>query len=116
MNEIEPIGITNFWISEIKYDSTHSHIEEVKVSRFNKTYDNFSGINDGLWRTRDNIVKNIQNKKEEFYTIYFDESEKKYKPGKFVNIFSIGGNDYLKTEKNNIQKDNLGDLPHNNVA
>ncbi|MDU9049027.1 MAG: DUF3892 domain-containing protein [Candidatus Electrothrix sp. Rat3] len=100
--------IKQFFISRVRYNGTH--IEQVTVSDYNST---FSGIDDGEPRLLDDIVDKIQNKKEEFVTVYFNESQQKYELGKIVRVFPFAGNYYLRTDDDKIKENNLGNLPSN---
>ena len=46
-----------------------------------------------------------------FITIFENKDGTKWKKGEIVNVVSRNGKKYLRTDKNEIEEDNLGELP-----
>jgi hypothetical protein len=54
-------------------------------------------------------VIQLKNKGNSFFTIYKDDDG--WNPGEEVQVVSRNGKKYLRTDSNEIEKDNLGELP-----
>lgn len=59
------------------------------------------------WK-RLNVVDSIENGKT-FVTAFRNGSE--WRKGEDVHVVTINGTKYIRTDKNNTEKDNLGELP-----
>lgn len=94
----------DYCISNVRYDSPITHIEQVKVRQ---------DLGDSLgvpstW-DKDDVLDTLRNN-ESFCTIT-DGSNNKWEKGAKVEIITINGTDYIKTVKDSTEKDNLGKLP-----
>jgi Protein of unknown function (DUF3892) len=94
----------DYCISNVRYNSSKTHIEEFKVRQ--DLGDSF-GV-PKIWG-RDDVLDTLRNN-ESFCTIMEGTDNKWYKGAK-VEIITINDIDYIKTVKDSITKDNLGDLP-----
>lgn len=97
--------LAKFAIIKVRYNAAGTHIE--KVMRCPLDANNNVGVEEE--RTRLQIVDAINNKGFTYMT--FIKENGKYKPGAKVRVVAIKGNDWLRTDDNNIEKDNLGNLP-----
>lgn len=95
----------DFVITKVKYDKNHNYIEDVERLRDNGT----SNLSDKKVKSRSVIINAI---KDGFtYVTAFKTSEGNLKKGSIVKIIKINGIEYIKTEENNIERDNLENLP-----
>lgn len=94
----------DFVITGVGFNDEHTHIEKVE------RYEYISGklVNKKVV-TRQIVVNAIQ--KGITYATATKNSEGKWKRGSFVKITTFNGIKYLRTTKDNTEKDNLGNLP-----
>lgn len=94
----------DYGIEEKRMDSTNSHIEKVKVRPDNG--DTLGQIS--IWK-REKIVSKLEDGTT-FVTILKNDKGN-YNKGENVEIVSVKGKKYIRTDKNDTEKDNLGELP-----
>lgn len=94
----------DFCISEVRYDTEHRHITHVNVHK-----DNGDSIAPPKTYMREEIVDAIR-KEVSFITI-FKDSNGKWLKGQEVMIIVINRKEYIQTENNNKEIDNLESLP-----
>jgi uncharacterized phage infection (PIP) family protein YhgE len=97
----------DYLISEVSYDSEHL------ISIATRHQDTDSGITKGKSVDRLTIASDIKNGFT-YITIYSGNNS--WKPGNKLRTFSIGGNPYLRIDKNKAKLDYLGDLPESSFA
>jgi len=97
---------TDYLISEVKYDADHSRIEKVKTHE----YLGDKMKKEPIIEKREDVVKNLHNDKK-YFTVLRTEGKNKWKKGQKVDIFPLGDEEFIKTEKNDKKEDNLGELP-----
>lgn len=108
--------VNSYYISGVLYNPETTSITQLEVllvpSSPKDVYD-LSVIDNAerTWQLREDIVKQIKEEDAEYFTVYLADSEQHYESGALIHIISIDDEDYLRTDKNNIKEDNLGDLP-----
>jgi len=98
----------DYLISEVKHSSDPSVIDRVKV---HEEHDNQIGI--GVCYTRDWVINKIENEGKSVCTITSARPDK-WQMGAMVEVIEVNGNKFIRTDKNQIEKDNLGELPNCN--
>lgn len=93
----------DYGINAVKYNGDHTAIVEVKAKPDNG--DNF-GAEERL--KRDAVVKKIKGGWT-FVTIILKNA--KWTKGASVDVIKVGGDEFLRTDRNSVKKDNLGELP-----
>jgi len=91
----------DFLISQVTYDLDH------KISIIKQHHDTGSGITSGIEIDRLTLFSDIQNGLS-YATIYTSGST--WKLGNYINAFRIGGDYFLRIDKNEVELDYLGDL------
>jgi len=94
----------NYGISAVRYDRSHSRIAKLRIHR-----DDGEQIGSALSSTRQEVVDLIQTGFS-FVTI-LEDSDGNWTKGQPVEIVEIGGVEFLKTESNDSEGDNLENLP-----
>lgn len=94
----------DYCISAVSYSEDPKHIKEAKVHE-----DRGDGIGPGEIWSRSQIVSSIESGYS-FITILKTEDDK-WKRGEDVHIIEVKGKKYIRTDKNEIEEDNLGELP-----
>lgn len=92
----------DFLISTVRYDADHTHIDKVRVHK-----DLGDNIGDAYEENRATVVSNLKNDKT-YYTILKKE---KWAKGAPVEILNVKGKEFIRTDKNQVEADNLGELP-----
>lgn len=94
----------NFLISFVKYDKQKNLIEEVEVQE-----DLGFGISNTTdFITRQTLIENIEKKLT--YTTIVLEEKGMWKMGQKVELVTLNGQKYLKTNNDDTPRDNLGEL------
>jgi hypothetical protein len=93
----------DYGISHVRYNYSGSHIVEVQVHE-----DRGSKLGSSTEMTRNKVVSEIE-KGPTFVTI--TKSNGKWKRGEDVHIVKVQGVKYIRTDRNAVASDNLGDLP-----
>lgn len=94
----------DYCISAVRYSDAPRHIIRAKVHE-----DKGDTIGEAEEWTRLEIVKKIENGRT-FVTIFKTENGK-WRKGEDVHVIEIRGKKYIRTDKNEIEEDNLGSLP-----
>jgi hypothetical protein len=94
----------DYCISHVRYDDSKTHIAQVKVHQ---------DLGDSLgvpsaWERAD-VLDSLRN--EESFCTIIKGTDNKWNRGAIIKIVTINGMDYIKTVKDSIEKDNLGELP-----
>lgn len=93
----------DYVIIAVKYDINEAHIVEVQV----KEDAGDKLINGGFW-SREKFIENIKNGKKFVTAIKANDGLRK---GESVDIINVKGTEFIRTDKNQEEKDNLGELP-----
>jgi hypothetical protein len=93
----------DYVISAVRYSSEPRHIVQIEVMD-----DIGEKVTNKRIESRQNVVTLLK-LKHKIITIY--KSENGWKKGDEINIFPVNGREYIKTEGNNKEEDNLGELP-----
>ncbi len=94
----------DYCISAVSYSEDPKHIKEAEVRQ-----EEGNMIGPGKIWSRSQVVSSIESG-DSFITILKSE-DGKWKRGEDVHIIEVKGEKYIRTDKNEIEKDNLGDLP-----
>lgn len=93
----------DYLIFTVRYNEKHSHIIKVK------TYtDSGNGLKDPYIENRDTVISKLK-KGNEYCTIRKRNGD--WAKGEKVHKIVIKGKEYIRTDKNETEKDNLGNLP-----
>lgn len=93
----------DYCISNVRYNTKKTHIEQVKVYEDNGN----KLVNPSAW-TRSKVLQNL-NAGKTFVTVTIENNS--WQKGAMVKKVTIRGTDYIKTVKDSTEKDNLGKLP-----
>lgn len=93
--------MSTYYIYAVHYDSTHSHIEQLKVAQ--------NGCSFIYW-SRQEVANRIYRRTDEFITAVATGNGN-YERGALVIIDPVDGIYYLKTVADWTTRDNLGSLP-----
>lgn len=94
----------DYCISRVHYNEKHTHIITVEAM----PDDGSDNLGKKVEFTREDVVARID-KGETFVTIVKKDS--KYQKGEDVRIVKINGVKYIRTDQNQTESDNLGELP-----
>lgn len=94
----------DFGISAVRYDVNHKHIVSVMAHP-----DNGDTIGTGEVQSRQKVIANI--KLGLTYVTIIRSNDGKWKLGQPVKIVKINGVEYIKTDSNSTERDNLENLP-----
>lgn len=94
----------DYLISAVRYNSDHTHIDEVKVHE-----DKDDKVGEAKVYLRQTVVDAI-NSGTTFVTIY-KGAKGKWNKGQEVFVIKVNGVSYLKTVDNGKEEDNLENLP-----
>jgi len=95
----------DYLISAVRYDSEHLHINKVKG------YEAREGrkVGDPFESSRQEVIENIKSKK--VYITIIKREDNKWYEGEKVHIIVIDETEYIRTDQNQEECDNLGNLP-----
>ena len=94
------MNVFHYGIYQVKYDSDHKHIVEVKLKGLSP-----ASVQLGVTALREEIVNALKNRTR-FVTIPSDGRE-----GEPVEIYPLGLLEYIRTKPDRELRDNLGELP-----
>ena len=94
----------DYLISAVRYDSEHSHIEKVRVLE-----DKGDKLGSAFESLRQDVIANIKGGKT-YITIY-EGGDNKWNKGEEIQIITVDGTEYIRTDRNQEKSDNLGNLP-----
>lgn len=94
----------DYLISTVQYDSEHSHIVKVRVHE-----DKGDTVGSFFVSHRQDVIENIKNKKT--YITIFEGQNNNWKKGEEVHIIVVGETEYIRTDQNKEECDNLENLP-----
>ena len=93
----------DFLIFAVRYNEKHSHIIKVK------TYiDTGDGLKDSYIESRNTVISKLK-KGKEYCTIR--KKNGNWTKGEKVHKVVVNDKEYIRTDKNETEKDNLGNLP-----
>jgi hypothetical protein len=90
--------MSNYYVNAVHYDSDRNVIEKLRGINNSKDFDFL----------RSEVIEKIDSGLI-FYTLVKDKNEK-FNPGERIDVYTVDGTKWLKTKKNDIKKDNLGNL------
>lgn len=93
----------DFLISKVGYNDEHTHIIKVETRE-----DKGEKAGSPYEETRQAVISNIK-KGKTYCTII--KKETKWHKGAIVEIIKVNNKDYIRTDKNKTESDNLGELP-----
>jgi len=93
----------DFCISAVRYDTTESHIDKVRVH-----VDNGDTLSNPAEWTRAQVVSAIEGKRS-VITVY--DKDGKWRRGEDVRVIVVNGIKFIRTDTNYRAADNLGNLP-----
>jgi hypothetical protein len=94
----------DYLISKVEYNAKETHITRVLSHP-----DNGDTVGDGVEITRSTVVSRL-NSGSTFATIYWG-TDSKWKRGANVRTITIDDEKFIRTDADNMKKDNLGALP-----
>lgn len=94
----------DYLISGVRYDKNHEYIVVVEVRP-----DEDTKVGNPTQCERKEIVAHLK-KRVTYITIYKDK-EGKWSKGATVDIITVNGKEFIRTDKNQTPKDNLENLP-----
>jgi hypothetical protein len=95
----------DFWITAVRYSPDRKHIQAVKMSQFDGTL----LVNPDLY-TRLLVVSHIDAGRH-IVTATWNQTTGRYDVGAKVITVKIGNDVFIKTEADDTEADNLGELP-----
>ncbi len=96
----------DYLVSAVRYsNSDRKYISQLRVHK-----DEGESVGADFELYKNDVVSKI-NEGYSFVTI-IKNSDKKWAKGQKIIVFSRNGINYLRTDANNIEADNLGELPH----
>lgn len=93
----------DYLISKVRYDENQNYITDLFIHK-----DAGDKVEAGATYSRQSVVNAIVDGTS-FNTIYKENN--KWKDGDEVSVVRIDNENYLRTDSNNVKKDNLGELP-----
>jgi hypothetical protein len=93
----------DYCIDRVRYNEKHSHIIKVEAMP-----DNGDKLGAKTEFTRAGVVAKIEGETT-FVTV--TQKDGKYSKGENVRIVKINGEKYIRTDQNQTESDNLGELP-----
>ncbi len=94
----------DFLISMAGYNTDHTNI--IKVATH---IDNGNSVGSSFEENRQTVVTNIKNGKT-YYTI-LKNKDGEWNKGAPVDIINVNGKEFIRTDRNQTESDNLGELP-----
>ncbi len=94
----------DYYIEKVRYTKDHSRIIWVSVRE-----DNSKKLGGAYNMVRERIMKLMHDGKQ-FMTI-FRNDEGKYRKGQRIQLISVKGNEFIRTDPEQADKDKLEDLP-----
>lgn len=93
----------DYLISAVRYNAEHSHL--VKVNTY---VDSGNGLKNPFKEKREDVIAKLK-KGKKYCTIIRKNGN--WKKGQMVHIVLVKEKEYIRTDKNETEKDNLGSLP-----
>ena len=93
----------NFLISAVRYSPNHKYITELLQHE-----DQDDSVSEGVIVKRDEVADGIK-KGKRYRTIY--NASDNWKIGDEIRTFMVDGDFFIRTDKNKVERDNLGTLP-----
>jgi len=94
----------DYGISEVRYNSEHTHIDKVKVHE-----DKGESIGSGEEWFRTKVVSALE--RDTTFVTILKKKDGTWRKGQEVHVVTIHGVKYIRTDKNQTTTDNLEDLP-----
>ena len=100
---IDMVKWADFLISAVRYSADHKYITELRQHE-----DLDGSVGEGIIVKREDVADSIKRGKS-YRTIF--NSDPKWKIGDEVRTFMVDGEFFIRTDKNKVNRDNLGLLP-----
>jgi len=97
-------GQTDYYIEKVRYNKDHTRIIWVSVRE-----DSRSKLSGAYNMVRTKLMSLIQDGKQ-FMTIFRNE-EGKYRKGQKISLIPVKGVEYIRTDQDPLEKDQLENLP-----
>ena len=94
----------DFLISQVSYDKEHAHITKATVHDDN-------GDKVGVARTEDRMTVVANIKKGKSHCTILKGQDRKWKKGMRVDVIRVWQKEFVRTDSNQKESDNLGELP-----
>ncbi len=92
-----------YWVSAVRYNAAETHIDSVR-----EHYDDGTTLGDATATARGTVVSRITSGTR-YDTMYASNS--KWTAGAKIDIVTVNGTKYLRTDADKKAADNLGNLP-----
>jgi len=104
--------VGEYWVSHKRKDDEDIRIEQVKAMSKKQE----GGLNPGKEYTRSQVVDSIEDteNKNRWITCRFNRKEGDttyWDPGEEIHVYRTDTDAFIRTDKNETEEDNLGDLP-----
>lgn len=99
--------MVEYWITNVK-------IENNKIQEARALINTIEGLTNPVKYTKNEIVKSIEKTTDDWYTATFEGKEgvkNIWKKGSPLHVVTIDGEKFIRTDRNDIKKDNLDNLP-----
>jgi len=96
----------DYVITKVSYDNDHSRITHVKRAEYDNSENTFGSRTE---KSRQAVVESIESGFE-YYTVLPD-GDGGYTWGDSVEVIPIDGEKFIRTDGNEVEEDNLGELP-----
>ena len=94
----------DFLISAVRYSADETHIETVRVHK-----DLGESVGSAKVSSRIDVVNNI--KSGLAYLTILKSADGDWRKGQEVHIIEVGNEEFIRTDKNSVARDNLENLP-----
>ncbi len=94
----------DFYIEKVRYNKNHTRIVWVSVRE-----DSSPKLSGAYNMVRKRMVS-LMGEGKQFMTI-FRNPEGKYRKGQKISVIRVKGNEYIRTDQDEMEKDQLKDLP-----
>lgn len=94
----------DFLISAVRYNADHDYIDKVKTHE-----DEGDEVGSFYEEKRETVISNL--KKGKTYMTILKNKEGKWNKGASVEIIRVNNKEFIRTDKNQTESDNLGELP-----
>lgn len=100
--------MSEYWVSHKRMDADNTRI--VQVRAFIKEKD---GLSSPSVYTRQQVIDSIEKNNRWITCIYSGKKDGRdyWKPGREIHVIVIKGTKFIRTDRNETEEDNLGELP-----
>jgi len=100
--------LAEYWVSHKRMNAEDTRIDEVRAMMLTD-----NGLSLPLGYDREDVIQSLNNN-DKWYTCLFKEErdgEKIWTKKAEIHIVEIDGENFIRTDRNKIKSDNLGELP-----